>query len=304
MRKGVVAGTLVAVIAGVVPSASAGSIVREEYETGWARCIMLSAGGPIITISVGAGQASVHLVGIAEGETDQVSITIAGASAIVPMYGYGGEPAGEAVVTLGFAPVGEPMTDREWPWRDGNVLFGFTSTWQPLAVRGTLGFQGATYDVSGCEAAWEWTELRTTSPAAYAYAAPWGLELSCSLGSPDPSAIFLYAAARRGRAFAQLGIGSDRLAVDEDAVLNGTSFHADLEFVSEDGERSGVFATADATLRPAGPPEIAQEGGERWVTQGFEVTGVLSVPELGDLDLSSCRAERTHYSYIETGQGG
>lgn len=291
--------TLVVTVASA--EVSAGSLIRDHYESGYVRChLYYPQDDLIVWLFVDPYRAELLLGRIAQGETDDVSMTPTGATATIPLHSYGGIPLGEdAVVELTLTPDGKPIEYREVLPRDGNVLSWVWTTAQLLSVDGTLVFRGTVYPVTGCDAVWESVTISTTNPVAHVSTWSGGPELACSFGLGATS-VRLYAATWRGHLIADLLL-DDRYGVARDATFHAGTFEATFELFTWDGEPTGTFATARAELSWAGVPQRTREGPESSMIAWADVSGVLSIPGLGDLDLSSCTASRLlHYAYLGT----
>lgn len=278
--------------------AAAETLLRDAYESGFVRCLFTPERGPTVELFVSPGMARIQLVGVGEGETDQASMTSTAASATIPVSTYGGTPLGDASVNLLLTPTGDPIRYRTELPRDGNVVSWTWTTAQLLAVEGTLAFRGATYAVTGCEAVWERTMLWTTNPDAYVLT--WtesGPVLACSFELGTTSAR-LYAVSSGGSAYAELLL-DDRYGVASDPVLTARTFDATFELMTWDDQPTGTVAIARASLSPTSSPDITRQGPEIEVVRTSAVSGILSIPGLGDLDLASCTASQMlHYAYI------
>ena len=195
------------------------------------------------------------------------------------------ESLGDAVLAATFTPTGDVQRIAEHR-RDGNVHIREVRLIQNLDVSGTLTALGTVFDLTDCFGLTGRVTTTTTSPGAFVSISRDFLSLTCSFETEDRF-VFLAAFADDGftDAFIDTSVG---FGSGEDVVFTTTEFHASIDLLGFD---TGDTATADASLTAASTPRIVKDGPVKRVSRTLQIEGTLSVPGLGEFDMSSCEAQ-------------
>jgi hypothetical protein len=200
-----------------------------------------------------------------------------------------GGSLGDAVLDATLTPIGDVERFEE-SRREGNVLIRHRTSFQTLEVDGTLTALGTVFDLTDCFAETREITITVTSPDAFVSVHHSFAFLSCSFETVE-GFVFLSAFSDRFVTLADLfspaGIGSS-----DDVVLTARKFDATFELFDRfTGQPVGV-ATADAIFTASGMPQIVADGPTKSIIRTLEVEGTLTLPRIGELDMSSCTAEQ------------